>query len=311
MEEIYLDEYLFLCGMSVIVVNRVYFFDKFKLFGMGIGIGFVDSGIFLYLDLIYFINKIELFVDLINNLYYFYDDNGYGMLMVGILCSSGLFFNNMYKGICNKSKLFCYKVFDKLGKGFVFDILYFIESLVKIFKVNNIKILCLFFEFLIYNIFIIFCFDEMFNYVIFNGLIFIVFSGSNLNYKFLIMGIVIFFNCIIVGGLNIFNLIIKVYNYLFGGFYVKLFKFDLFVVCMNIMFLNFDNNYFFEKNGIKIYFNKFDVLYKIFIGIFYLIVYICGLCFLLCERNLFVIFNDIKVLLKVVCDNVEEILDYF
>lgn len=192
MEEIYLDEYLFLCGMSVTAANRVHFSDKSKLSGTGIGIGLVDSGIFPHPDLTYPSNKIELFVDLINNLHYPYDDNGHGTSMAGILCSSGLSSNNMYKGICNKSKLFCYKAFDKLGKGFASDILYSIESLVKISKVNNIKILCLPFELLTHNTFIISCFDEMFNYATSNGLIPIVPSGSNLNYKSSIMGIATF-----------------------------------------------------------------------------------------------------------------------
>ncbi|OOM11022.1 S8 family serine peptidase [Clostridium saccharobutylicum] len=309
-EEIYLDEYLFLCGMSVTAANRVHFSDKSKLSGTGIGIGLVDSGIFPHPDLIYPINKIELFVDLINNLHYPYDDNGHGTSMAGILCSSGLSSNNMYKGICNKSKLFCYKAFDKLGKGFASDILYSIESLVKISKVNNIKILCLPFELLTHNTFIISCFDEMFNYATSNGLIPIVPSGSNLNYKSSIMGIATLPNCITVGGLNTSNPIIKAYNYSSGGPYAKLSKPDLSAACMNIMSLNSDNNYLSEKNGIKTYPNKLDVPYKTFTGTSYSTAYICGLCSLLCERNPSATFNDIKALLKVACDNVEEIPDY-
>ena len=129
-EKIYLDEYLFLCGMSVTTANKVHFSEKYSLSGTGIGIGLIDSGIFPHPDLTSPSNKIELFEDLINNYQYPYDDNGHGTSMAGILCSSGLSSNNMYKGICSKSKLFCYKAFDKLGKGFASDILYSIESLV-------------------------------------------------------------------------------------------------------------------------------------------------------------------------------------
>ena len=50
-EKIYLDEYLFLCGMSVTTANKVHFSERYGLSGTGIGIGLIDSGIFPHPDL--------------------------------------------------------------------------------------------------------------------------------------------------------------------------------------------------------------------------------------------------------------------
>lgn len=309
-EKIYLDEYLFLCGMSVTTANKVHFSEKYSLSGAGIGIGLVDSGIFPHEDLISPSTKIELFVDLINDLHYPYDDNGHGTSIAGILCSSGLSSNNMYKGICSKSKLFCYKAFDKLGKGFASDILYSIESLVNISKENNIKILCLPFELLTHNTFIMSCFNLIFNKAISKGLIPVVPSGSNLNIKSSIMGIATLPSCITVSGVNTVNPIIKAYDYSSIGLSNKLNKPDLSAACINITSLNCDTNYISEKNNFKIYPQKLEVQYKTFSGTSMAVAYICGLCALLCENNPLMTFKDINSLLKVACEPIEDIPKY-
>ena len=306
-KKIYLDEYLFLCGMSVTTANKVHFSESYGLSGTGIGIGLIDSGIFPHPDLTSPINKIELFEDLINNYHYPYDDNGHGTSIAGILCSSGLSSNNMYKGVCSKSKLFCYKAFDKLGKGFASDILYSIESLSNISKEKNIKILCLPFELLTHSTFIISCFHSIFNYAISKGLIPIVPSGSNLNSSSSIMGIATLPNCITVAGLDTVSPVIKPYLYSSGGPYGKLSKPDLSAACVNVISLNCDSNYISEKNGIKLYPRKLDAPYKTFTGSSIATAYISGLCALLCEKNPSITFKDMSSLLKVICEPVEDI----
>lgn len=306
-KKIYLDEYLFLCGMSVTTANKVHFSEKYSLSGAGIGIGLVDSGVYPHQDLTSPSTKIEVFEDLINNFRYPYDDNGHGTSIAGILCSSGLSSNNMYKGICNKSKLYCYKAFDKLGKGFASDILYSIESLANMSKENNIKILCLPFELLTHNTFITSCFDLAFNYAISKGLIPIVPSGSNLNSKSLIMGIATLPSCITVAGLNTATPSIKSYPYSSEGPYGKLIKPDLSAACVNVVSLNCDNNYISEKNGMKLYPSKLDIPYKTFTGPSVATAYISGLCALLCEKNPSMTFKDMNSLLKIACDPIEGI----
>jgi len=304
---IYLDEYLFLCGLSITAANKIHFSENNNLSGAGVGIGLIDSGIFPHPDLVSPSNKIELFEDLINEFHYPYDDNGHGTSIAGILCSSGLSSNYIHKGICSKSKLYCYKAFDKLGKGFASDILYAIESLSNISKENNIRILCLPFELLTHNTFITSCFSLVFDYAISRGLIPIVPSGSNSNYKTSLIGIATLPNCLTVAGLDTTTPITKSYLYSSSGPYGKISKPDLSAACVNIISLNSNTNYVSEKNGIKLYPNKLDMPYKTFTGTSIAAAYICGVCALLCEKNPSITFKDMISLLKVTCEPVLDI----
>ena len=306
-EKIYLDEYLFLCGSSVSSANKFYFSNNKNLSGAGVGIGLVDSGIFPHPDLLSPSHRIETFTDLINDLKYPYDDNGHGTAIAGILCSSGLSSNNMYKGICPKSKLFCYKAFDKLGKGYASDILYSIECLINLSKVNNIKILCLPFELLSHNIFIVTCFDEIFKHAISNNMIPIVPSGSNLGVKSSIQGIATLSSCITVGGLNTSSTLKKPYDYSAFGVYCKTSKPDLCAACVDITTLNSNTNYISERDNVKLYPNKLEITHKNFSGTSLAAAYVCGICALILEKNMELNFNDIKSLLKISCNKIEDI----
>lgn len=306
-EKIYLDEYLFLCGMSVTSANKSSYIEKYNLSGRGIGIGIVDSGVYPHKDLTSPTNKISFFEDLINNLHYPYDDNGHGTSISGILCSSGLSSNNMYKGICPKSSIFCYKAFDKLGKGFASDVLYAIECLIKMSKEHNIKILCLPFELLSHNVFIINLFKKLFDYAIEQNIIPIVPSGSNSNTQSSIMGIAALPNCITVGGLDTTKSIIKPYQYSSCGPLPKCNKPDLCASCVDIVSLNSDRNYISERNENKIYPKPLDIYYKTFTGSSIATAYVCGICSLILEKNPDITFKDMRSLLQVACDPLEDI----
>lgn len=309
-EQIFLDEYLFLCGMSVTSANKCTYLQKTNLSGSGIGIGLVDSGVYPHKDLISPTNNISLFEDLINNIHYPYDDNGHGTCVSGILCSSGFSSNNMYKGICPKSRLFCYKAFDKLGKGFASDVLYAVESLINISKEHNIKVLCLPFELLSHNTFIISAFEKLFNHAIESGLIPVVSAGSSLNTKYSIMGIASLQNCITVGGLDTTKSIPKPYAYSACGPLSKYSKPDLCASCVNIVSLNSDKNYISEKDGVKLYPKQLDVSYKTFTGSSLATAYICGICALICERNPDITFKDMHSILQVACEPLDDIPKY-
>ena len=305
-EKIYLDEYLFLCGMSISTANKTHLSSNSKLSGAGVGVGVIDSGVYPHQDLIKPSNRIELFIDVINELTHPYDDNGHGTCIAGILCSNGTESNDLYKGICHKSKLFCYKAFDKLGKGFASDVLYSLEHVISISEKNNIKVLCLPFELLSHNTFIISLFDSMLNKAITKGLIPVLPSGS-LKDNYSIMGISTLSNCITVGGLDTTSNTLRPYEYSSGGLYEKAVKPDLSAACVNIVSLNCDQNYISEKNGLKLYPHKLDAAYKTFSGTSLSTAYISGLCALICEKNPKVNFKDVLSLLKVACTPIENI----
>lgn len=295
------DEYLFLCGISVNTANKIHLSEKYNLSGKGVGVGIVDSGIYPHADLLQPSNKIEYFKDLVNNLTYPYDDNGHGTCTAGIIASSGISSNNMYRGIAPHSKLFVYKAFDKLGKGFASTILASIEELIEISENNNIRILCLPFELLSHNIFIINAFNSTFDACISKGIIPIVPSGSNQNIEGSIMGIATLDNCITVSGVDTCTST-KAYNYSSSGPFGKKSKPNLSAACANITSLNADTSYISEKNGQKLYPTKLETSYKTFSGTSLAAAFISGICALLFENSPNMSFKDLNSLLKLSCD---------
>ena len=300
-EYICFDEYLFLCGMSVPTANKTRLSSKSNITGKGIGIGVVDSGVYPHPDLITPYNRISTFVDLISELKYPYDDNGHGTCTCGILAGSGEKSNNMYRGVAPEANLYCYKAFDKMGKGFASDVLYAIECLIEESEKHNIKILCLPFELLYYNAFLQSCFDKIFKLATSKNITPIVPSGSNKNIEGSITGIALSKDCITVAGVDTTG-VIKPYNYSSAGNLRRGSKPDVAAACVDIVSLNCNVNYISEKNGVKLYPKKLDASYRSYTGTSLATAYISGICALLYQNDPGLTFKDTLSLLKVSCD---------
>lgn len=300
-EHICLDSYGFLCGMSVSTANNIRLPERYKLNGKGVGIGLVDSGVYPHPDLLIPSNRIKGFVDLVNNFKYSYDDNGHGTFISGILCGSGYSSKNLYKGIADKSDLYCYKAFNASGKGYVSDILYAIESLINLPPEANLKILCLPFELLDHNTFILSLFENLFAQAVNKNIIPVVPSGSNINKEHSIAGIATSKSCITVAGLDTTKSI-KGYTFSSCGPFGKLQKPDLAAASVNVTSLNTDISYISDKNGVKIYPPKLTTAYTTFSGTSCAAAYVSGLCALLLENNPSLTFKDICSLIKVSCE---------
>ncbi|MPQ43401.1 S8 family serine peptidase [Clostridium tarantellae] len=298
------DDYAILSGLSINTANCVNLSNDFKYSGNGINIGLIDSGIYPHKDLLTPINKIKKFVDLINNLNFPYDDNGHGTALAGVMCSSGISSKSIYKGIATKSMLICYKAFNSVGKAFISDILFSIQSLIrdKDFPVN---ILCLPFELLNNDFFIIECFDNIFKIAIKNKIIPIIPTGNNLNIENSIRGLALSENCIVVGGLNTCKSPFEPYIYSSCGNKNNLHKPHLVAACVNIMCLNSNISYISEKNGLKLYPPKLEKDYISFNGTSIACAYVCGSCALLLEHNPKLQFKDICSLIKISCNPIE------
>ncbi|MBD7912593.1 S8 family serine peptidase [Clostridium cibarium] len=295
------DEYVFLCGMSISTANNIHLCEQHSLSGKGVSIGIVDSGVYPHPDLLSPSNKIASFKDLINNLSYPYDDNGHGTCICGLIVSSGASSNNLYKGIAPHASLHCYKAFDALGKGYASDVLFSIEELIKHSSEFNIRILCLPFEMLTHNTFIIQAFNSSFLKATKLGIIPIVPSGSTLNSTNEIMGIATLSSCITVGGIDSTKTV-KPYTYSSSGPYGKTLKPDLCAAAVNITSLNSDTSYISEKDGFKLYPPKLEASYKTFKGTSLAVAFLSGIGALLCEKNPSLSFKDFCSILKLSCD---------
>ena len=292
------DSYAHLCGNSILASNGISFSSNYDLTGKGVGIGIIDSGVYPHCDLLNPSNRIKKFVDIVNNLNYPYDDNGHGTFMSGLICGSGYGSKGMYKGVAKNSHLYMIKAFNKLGKGFISDILFSLETLINESEDFNIKILCLPFETMETNEFVLSLFSKLFDLAISKKLVVIVPSGSNQNNKCSIRGIATLSNCITLGGYDSTG-VPKIYEYSSCGPCQKLDKPNLISACVDICSLISDTHFISEKNGTKMYPPHITNLYTTYTGTSCSAAFISGICALLYENNKDLCFKDTLALLKV------------
>lgn len=82
--------------------------------GKGIGVAFLDTGIYPHMD---FDDRITGFCDFISHKKQIYDDNGHGTCVAGILGGSGAASYGKYKGVAPECTLVALKVLDRFGNG--------------------------------------------------------------------------------------------------------------------------------------------------------------------------------------------------
>jgi subtilisin family serine protease len=295
------DDTAFLCGSSVLSANGISFQERYKLTGKGIGIGLVDSGTYPHTDLSSPTSKIKKFVDILNDFRYPYDDNGHGTFMSGVICGSGTASKGMYKGIAENSHLYSVKAFNSIGRGFISDILYAIELIINESKEYNVKVICLPFEIVDHNIFILSLFSKLFDISTKNGIVVVVPSGNSGNKEGSIKGIATLPNCITAAGLDTRGHT-KPYVHSSSGPYGKLEKPDLAAACVDICSLNCNTDYVSERNGSRVYAYPLDKPYTNYTGTSCAAAFISGVCALLFENNPELPFKDIISLLKVSCN---------
>lgn len=303
-EYICFDEYLSLCGTSVVTSNKLRLPHKSNITGKGVDVAFIDSGVYPHPDLITPYNRIVTFVDLINNISHPYDDNGHGTCTAGIIGGNGEKSNGMYKGVATECNLHCYKAFDKSGKGYISDVLYAMDMIYKDTEKHSIKILCMPFELLRYNTFLQNNFDIMAKRLNDKNITCIVPSGSNKNFDGSITGIALSNFCLTISGYDSSSGI-KPYSYSSSGALKKDSKPNFCASCVDIVSLNSDSNYISERDGIKLYPTKLNSSYKSFTGTSLAAAYICGICALLYHDNPELNSKDISSLLSVSCEKLD------
>ncbi|WP_138206428.1 S8 family serine peptidase [Haloimpatiens lingqiaonensis] len=298
------DEMAILCGeeQGVAEANKISLKGNYKLTGRGIGIGLIDTGVYPHEDLKKPYNKIIEFKDLVKDYKYPYDDNGHGTFISGVLCGSGEASNGKFKGISENSHLYCIKAFNGIGKGYISDILFALETLITESDVNNIKLICLPFEYLNNDNFILSLFNTLFKKADEKGITVLVPAGHNGNAQNSIRGIATLNSCITVGGIDTSCIPPKPYEFSSSGPYKNFQKPDLVAACVDITSLNTDSSYLSERNNMKIYPKPIKNPYTSYTGTSCATAYICGLCALLLENNPNLKFKDILSLLKVSCN---------
>lgn len=115
-----------------------YSYYKSDLCGKGVGIAFVDSGVFPHPDLTHPRNRITAFCDFINNIENPYDDSGHGTAVIG--CACGRSIDGNFLSLAYESSIICAKAFNSLGIGLYSDILASMQWILDIKDIHSIKI---------------------------------------------------------------------------------------------------------------------------------------------------------------------------
>lgn len=96
---------------------------KRRIYGEGIGVAIVDTGVSRHVDLIRYRDRIIGFKDVINNRSNPYDDNGHGTHVAGIIGGDGTASNGLYRGIAPRCNIIGVKVLNHKGNGNANDVL--------------------------------------------------------------------------------------------------------------------------------------------------------------------------------------------
>ncbi|MDW8801600.1 S8 family serine peptidase [Clostridium sp. A1-XYC3] len=298
-----LDTYAVLCGgKPVLPSNGIMFQERYKLTGKNICIGLIDSGVYPHADFLNPRNRIKKFTDVLSECRYPYDDNGHGTAIAGILGGSGYLSKGVNRGVAENSYLYVIKAFNSLGRGYVSDILYSIETLINDREEFNIKVICLPFELLSSDYFIVSLFSKIFDVAASYNVTIVVPAGHNGNDEGSIIGIATLENCITVAGIDTSHIQPKPYKYSSTGPFAKLDKPDLSAAAVNILSTNSNTDYISEKNGLKIYPSSLDTPYINISGTSCSAAYVAGVCALLYENNPDLTPKDLLSLLKVSCN---------
>lgn len=112
------------------------------LTGKGIGVAIFDTGIGYHPDLFPTNNSSGLvaFYDTINGKTKYYDDNGHGTHIAGILAGSGACCGGLYRGIAPGCHYIVIKILNKQGEGNIENVLMGIHWLLQHHKEYNIRI---------------------------------------------------------------------------------------------------------------------------------------------------------------------------
>lgn len=109
-----------------------------QLTGKGIGVAFIDSGVFPHADLTKPQNRIVAFKDFVNGMDFPYDDNGHGTACIG--AGFGAAIDGRFRGIAYDANIICAKAFDEFSTGFYSDILAAMQWIVDSKEKHDIRI---------------------------------------------------------------------------------------------------------------------------------------------------------------------------
>lgn len=111
--------------------------------GEGVGVAFIDTGLFRHSDFLIGQNRIKKFVDFVGEKTYAYDDNGHGTFVAGVCAGNGALSGGKYMGFAPKANIYSLKALDSKGEAFSNKILNAMQWVYENHKKYKIKVVCM------------------------------------------------------------------------------------------------------------------------------------------------------------------------
>lgn len=121
------------------IINLKWAHDH-NIYGEGVGVAILDTGVSLHPDLVEDRNRIVAFVDFINGRKEPYDDNGHGTHVAGIIGGNGHESGGYYLGVAPKCNIISLKVLNHKGNGNISDVLAGLQWVINNRKKYNIRV---------------------------------------------------------------------------------------------------------------------------------------------------------------------------
>lgn len=110
------------------------------LTGKGVGVAIFDTGVGVHPDITSPPDRLLAFVDILNHQGSFYDDNGHGTHITGIIAGNGNASHHYYEGIAPECHFVMIKVLNQRGEGNTEHVLAGIDWLLRNYEKYNIRI---------------------------------------------------------------------------------------------------------------------------------------------------------------------------
>lgn len=111
-----------------------------EIYGQGVGVAILDTGIGLHKDFIEGGNRVIAFEDFIDGKKEPYDNNGHGTHVAGIIGGNGYSSKGKYRGIAPECNIIAVKVLDHRGDGNISDVLAGLQWIIDNRKKYNIRV---------------------------------------------------------------------------------------------------------------------------------------------------------------------------
>ncbi len=116
---------------------------KDELNGEGVGVAFIDTGLFRHSDFLIGENRVKMFVDFVGEKKFAYDDNGHGTFVAGVCAGNGALSGGKYMGFAPKANIYSLKALDSKGEAYSNKILNAMQWIYENHKKHNIRVVCM------------------------------------------------------------------------------------------------------------------------------------------------------------------------